>query len=173
MHPLSRVNKTNDIKHNECMERMVLFSLLAVLFSFCQARELLPVAQNRPDRKREIPLVQALAGRQFAGESGKKAQTRQELADPVMGRLPCQPQGAGKRTAPAAADRQETGVCVRLPGATCGYDAKVRMFQPVVKEDLGPALAGPQVFAAQTPASGRRSSGCNGSGKTKNSLEIN
>lgn len=133
------------------MKKMVLLSLLACVFSATQAQDLKPIPLNQPDLKRGSSLMQALADRQSTREFNVKALSGQDLSDLLWAAVGINRQESGKRTAPTAMNRQEIDIYVCLPEGAYFYDAKKHTLQPVIQEDLRPAVAGPQDFASKAP----------------------
>ncbi len=133
------------------MKKTFLLSLMVSFFWGLEAQELKPIKLNRPDTKRGLPVMSALAKRQSVREYASKALSLQDLSDLLWAANGINRPGSGKRTAPTAMNKQEIDVYVCLPEAAYLYEVKTHTLQPVFKGDLRPAVGGGQAFVADAP----------------------
>ena len=133
------------------MKRILLLSVIACLYTSLQAQDLKPLKLNKPDMKRGVSLMTALAQRQSTREFADRKLEMQDLSDLLWAAAGINRPESGKRTSPTAMNKQEIDVYVCMPEGAYLYDAASHVLTPVAKGDFRPAVAGGQAFVKGAP----------------------
>lgn len=133
------------------MKKMLLLSLMTLMFMGLQAQDLKTLKLNKPDTKRGVSVMAAFEKRQSTREYADRKLETQDLSDMLWAANGINRPESGKRTAPTAMNKQEIDVYVCLPEGAYLYDAKIHALVPVAKGDFRPAVAGGQDFVTKAP----------------------
>lgn len=106
---------------------------------------------NKPDKSRNVTLMQALDKRHSERAFANKQLTHQDLSDLLWAANGINRPSEGKRIAPSANNVQEVDVYVCMKDGCYLYDAKAHQLQPVAKGDYRSAVAGQQNFVTEAP----------------------
>jgi len=120
----------------------LLFILPLSLFS----QELKPIKLNLPDKKRGLPLMEALAVKASVTEWSENELSPQDLADLVWAANGINRPESGKRTASSAQNAQDVDIYVFLKEGVYLYDAREHALVPVIGGDYRS-----EVFAGRPP----------------------
>ena len=109
------------------------------------------VSLPQPDMDRPATLMQALAQRQSTRAYAATELSRAELGDLLWAAVGVNRPADGKRTAPSALNKQDVDVYVLTARGAYRYDAAGHSLVGVTTQDLRPAAAAGQDFAATAP----------------------
>ena len=133
------------------MKKVILSVLLLGIIMGLQAQELKVINLNKPDKSRNVTLMQALDKRHSERTFANKQLTHQDLSDLLWAANGINRSSEGKRTAPSANNVQEVDIYVCMKDGCYLYDAKAHQLQPVAKGDYRSAVAGQQDFVTEAP----------------------
>lgn len=123
------------------MKKIILSVLLLSIIMGLQAQELKVINLNKPDKSRNVTLMQALDKRHSERAFANKQLTHQDLSDLLWAANGINRPSEGKRIAPSANNVQEVDVYVCMKDGCYLYDAKAHQLQPVAKGDYRSAVA--------------------------------
>ena len=133
------------------MKKIILSVLLLGIIMGLQAQELKVINLNKPDKSRNVTLMQALNKRHSERAFANKQLTHQDLSDLLWAANGINRPSEGKRTAPSANNVQGVDVYVCMKDGCYLYDAKAHQLQPVAKGDYRSAVARQQNFVTEAP----------------------
>ncbi len=123
------------------------FPLILFLGLFCFGQELKPIKLNPPNKKRGLPLMEALAVKASVTEWSDKELSLEDLSDLLWAANGINRPDSGKRTASSAQNAQDVDIYVFMKDGVYLYDAKAQELIPVIAGDFRT-----EVFAGRPPA---------------------
>ena len=119
------------------MKRLVFVCLLMAGFlNQILAQELSPIKLISPDKKRGLPVMEALSLRSSVKEWSDKKITIGDLSDLLWAANGINRPDESKRTAPSALNAQDVDIYVLMDDGAYLYDAKLQQLTPIVKGDF-------------------------------------
>lgn len=113
---------------------LILYLLLSSSFFFF-GQELKPIKLNPPNKKRGLPLMEALAVRASVVDWSEKELDSQDLADLLWAANGINRPESGKRTASSAQNAQDVDIYVFTKEGVYLYDAKDHSLIPIIAGD--------------------------------------
>lgn len=145
------------MKH-ESMRKWLLAALLCLsVLGWAQAPELKTIKLNEPDKKRGLPVMEALSVRASVRDWSAKDLSLQDLSDLLWAANGINRPDIKKRTAASAQNAQDVDIYVFLKDGVYIYDAAGQALMPVVagdyrKEVVAPPPGGPGGPGGPPPA---------------------
>lgn len=133
------------------MRRLFFFFVLSSIFNGAFTQELKLLTLNQPDKKRGLPVMQALEKRASADVFSSKKLTLADLSDLLWAANGINRPELKKRTSPSALNAQDIDVYVFMEEGIYLYNAIVNILDPVAKGDYRMLLAGRQQDIADSP----------------------
>lgn len=112
----------------------LIFFLLSSSF-FSLGQELKPIKLNPPDKKRGLPLMEALAVRASVVDWSEKELSLQDLSDLLWAANGINRPESGKRTASSAQNAQDVDIYVFMKEGVYLYEAKEHSLMPIIAGD--------------------------------------
>jgi len=117
------------------MKQMLILSIIMVFTGSVQAQELKSVALLNPDKKRGLPLMEALDVRASVREWSPEKLSLQDLSDLLWAANGINRPAEGKRTASSAMNAQDIDIYVFMDDGIYLYDAPKHVLNQVVAGD--------------------------------------
>ena len=117
------------------MKQMLILSIIMVFTGSVQAQELKSVALLNPDKKRGLPLMEALDVRASVREWSPEKLSLQDLSDLLWAANGINRPAEGKRTASSAMNAQDIDIYVFMDDGIYPYDAPKHVLNQVVTGD--------------------------------------
>jgi nitroreductase len=141
------------------LKRFILISsLLLITISWAQAQELKPIKLMDPDKKRGLPVMEALSLRASVRSWSDKEISMRDLSDMLWAANGIN-RPDGRRTAASATNAQDVDVYVFMKEGIYLYDAAGQVLNPVVSGDYRNKLGMPKWIEFPAGAPGGAPSG--------------
>ena len=136
------------------LKRFILISsLLLITISWAQAQELKPIKLMDPDKKRGLPVMEALSLRASVRSWSDKEISMRDLSDMLWAANGIN-RPDGRRTAASATNAQDVDVYVFMEEGIYLYDAAGQVLNPVVSGDYRNKLGMPKWLESPAGAPG-------------------
>ena len=124
--------------------------IIVSLITSSWAAELLPIKLPPPNLNSGKSLMQSLQARKSSRDFSTKKLPVEVLSNLLWAAYGINRPEAGRRTAPSAVNWQEVDIYVAMADGLYLYDAKERVLQPVINQDIR-ELTGKQTFVKDAP----------------------
>lgn len=133
------------------MKNLLVTFLFLSSFALMNAQQLKPIRLNEPNKKRGLPVMQALEQRKSVREYADKNVSLQDLSDLLWAANGINRPETGHRTAPSAMNKQDIRLYVITKEGAYQYEPAKQSLKPVATGDLRPLVASSQDFVKQAP----------------------
>ncbi len=123
------------------LRRLVAAAVMSLFLGIGLAAELTPIPLKAPDKKRGLPLMEALSLRASATEYAERDLSTQDLSDLLWAACGINRPDSKKTTAPSAMNSQDIDVYVLTQAGAYRYDAAGHLLEPIVAGDLRSQIA--------------------------------
>ena len=124
--------------------------IIVSLITSSWAAELLPIKLPPPNLNSGKSLMQSLQARKSSRDFSTKKLPVEVLSNLLWAAYGINRPESGRRTAPSAVNWQEVDIYVAMADGLYLYDAKERVLQPVINQDIR-ELTGKQTFVKDAP----------------------